>query len=29
MAIYSKNQQTDLDKDELKTLAGQVREWLQ
>lgn len=29
MAIYSKNQQTDLNKDELKKLAGQVREWLQ
>lgn len=29
MAIYSKNQQTDLDKDELKKLTGQVREWLQ
>ncbi len=29
MAIYSKNQRTDLDKDELKKLVGQVREWLQ
>ncbi len=29
MAIYGKNQQTDLDKDQLKMLAEQVREWLQ
>ncbi len=29
MAIYSKNQQTDLDKNQLKRLAGQVKEWLQ
>lgn len=29
MAIYSKNQQTDLDKNQLKKLAEQVKEWLQ
>lgn len=29
MAIYGKNQQSDLDKDQLKTLAEQVEEWLQ
>ncbi|MCY7376048.1 MAG: addiction module toxin RelE [Pyrinomonadaceae bacterium] len=28
MAIYGKNQQTDLDKAQLKRLAEQVREWL-
>lgn len=28
MAIYGKNQQTDLDKDQLKRLAEQVKEWL-
>ncbi len=28
MAIYSKNRQTDLDKDQLKQLVQQVREWL-
>lgn len=28
LAIYSKNQQTDLDKNELEQLADQVREWL-
>ncbi len=29
MAIYSKNQRTNLDKDRLKKLAEQVKEWLQ
>ena len=29
MAIYGKNQQTDLDKDQLKTLSEKVKEWLQ
>lgn len=29
LAIYGKNQQTDLDKDQLKILAEQVKEWLQ
>lgn len=28
MAIYGKNRQTDLDKDQLKRLAEQVKEWL-
>ena|SRR5688572_18091429 len=28
MAIYGKNQQADLDKDKLKRLAEQVKEWL-
>jgi len=29
MAIYSKDQQTDLDKEQLKRLVEQVPEWLQ
>jgi len=29
LAIYGKNQQTDLDKDQLKKLSNQVKEWLQ
>jgi mRNA-degrading endonuclease RelE of RelBE toxin-antitoxin system len=28
MGIYSKNQKTDLEKDQLKSLAEQVQEWL-
>jgi hypothetical protein len=28
MTIYGKNQQTDLEKDKLKRLAEQVKEWL-
>lgn len=29
LAIYGKNQQTDLDKNQLKKLVEQVQEWLQ
>jgi mRNA-degrading endonuclease RelE of RelBE toxin-antitoxin system len=29
LAIYGKNQQANLDKDQLKRLSNQVREWLQ
>lgn len=29
LAIYGKNQQSELDKNQLKKLAEQVREWLQ
>ena len=28
LAVYGKNKQTDLEKDQLKKLAEQVREWL-
>jgi mRNA-degrading endonuclease RelE of RelBE toxin-antitoxin system len=29
LAIYAKNRQTDLDKEQLKRLAEQVKEWLE